>query len=389
MRAPLSIPRVAMIAEYPLDSGVVDGGVQAANTYLIEALARSQNIDLHVVSFHSTVSSPTSRSENGFTRHIMPSQRFGAISLWRKNYQLLKRCLHDIRPHIVHAQGADSYGYLAVKSRYPSVVTFHGIIGIDAKFKRRFLDIVRHTMLGRIAEKYCAANADHAIMISPYVEQVFGNLLRGVKHHIPNPIHDTYFNLDRADEPGRILFAGRVVSLKGVSELIRAFRTVRNEIDAKLVLAGSLTTDSVYVESLRELVGRLDLNENVIFRGLLSEADIVEEFRRASVLVLPSFQENAPMVIQQAMAAGLPVVASAVGGVPHMIRQGQAGRLVEPGDVEELAQAIIASLTDKSFRTRVARRARDLSQRFRAQTVAEETLRVYRLIAHSLSGQPR
>lgn len=365
-----------MVAEYP-DSGLVDGGVQAATRYLAEALVELDRIELHVISFRAHSSSPGQTSANGLHRHLLPRQRLGAVTRWHRDFAALERCLAAIRPDVVHGQGAGVEGYLAVRSGYPSVVTFHGMIGIDARFKSTPAARFKARLHSRITERYCALNADHVILINPYVETVFGELLRGRRHHIPNPTNERYFVMNRAEQAGRILFAGRITPLKGVAHLIRALPRVLESVDADLVLAGA-PTDREYFQSVKRLVEELGLTDRVHFHGLLGEDALLDEFSRASVLVLPSLQENSPMVIQQAMAGGIPVVASRVGGVAHVLEDGKTGWLVEPEKPDELAGALVRVLGDPSFRHAAASRSRQLAERFRAGNVAEQTLAVYR-----------
>jgi glycosyltransferase involved in cell wall biosynthesis len=106
--------------------------------------------------------------------------------------------------------------------------------------------------------------------------------------------------------------------LKGVSDLIQATATVARKQPIQLVLAGSLE-DRQYVDQLKTEVNRLDIADQVDFAGLLDSESLRREISRASLLVLASYQETAPMVIHEAMAAGLPVVASKVGGIPYFV----------------------------------------------------------------------
>ena len=89
------------------------------------------------------------------------------------------------------------------------------------------------------------------------------------------------------------------------------------------------------------LVSELGLSDEVKFFGSITEKEVVAEYGKAQVFVLSSEEEPAPQVIAQAMAAGLPVVSTSVGGIPFLVKDGQNGFLVPPGNVERLAEKII------------------------------------------------
>ena len=123
------------------------------------------------------------------------------------------------------------------------------------------------------------------------------------------------------------------------------------------------------------------LESNVAFLGFLDGADLMDEYARCAAVVLASRHETAPMAVIGAMAAGKPVVANRVGGVPDLVEDGRSGFLVETDDVEGLARCIVELLTDKDLRRRMGRRSRQLAERFRSETVAGECRQLYYKVA--------
>ena len=145
---------------------------------------------------------------------------------------------------------------------------------------------------------------------------------------------------------GRLLFLGALVKRKGVLDLIEAVTRVADERpDVVLELAGSAST-----ARLRKLVDSKGVHKNVRFLGWIQDSDKLAAFGRAHVLVLPSYIEGLPVVLLEAMAAGLPVVASRVGGIPDLVEDGVNGFLIEPGDVKALSESILRLLTDTELR---------------------------------------
>jgi glycosyltransferase involved in cell wall biosynthesis len=151
----------------------------------------------------------------------------------------------------------------------------------------------------------------------------------------------------RRDAPdaggGVVLFLGRLRTRKAVAVLLVALARVRRQAPgARLVVVG----DGEQRRALEAQVRALGLADAVELAGALGRAEAQHWLARADVLCLPSTYEGFPMVILEAMAAGLPVVATAVAGVPKAVRPGETGLLVEPEDATGLAVALLAVLGD-------------------------------------------
>ena len=283
-------------------------------------------------------------------------------------------------PDLVHGQGVGRDGILAARSGYPSVLTVHGILREEARHYEGLGRRLRHLLQNAMSQRYCIRQAGHTILISSYVESYLGDQLAGTRYSVPNPVAPAFFDIQRAESKGRVLFAGRLYSLKGVIDLVRAAATCREKHDIRLVLAGS-TSDKEYVDSLRAEAARTSLADRLEISGILDAPALRQELSQASVLVLPSYQETAPMVVQEAMAAGVPVIASRVGGTAEQIEHGETGFLIEPGDVKALATTMDALLSDDEMRARVSVNARRRAESlYQADKVAEETVRVYRKV---------
>jgi glycosyltransferase involved in cell wall biosynthesis len=172
------------------------------------------------------------------------------------------------------------------------------------------------------------------------------------------------------------LYAGRISNGKGILELLNAVS--RNQKIVRLVLAGA-APDPSYLNRVRGEAVKLKLLERVDFAGLLDESALLREFSLAEALVLPSFQETAPMVVQQAMAAGLPVIASKVGGIPYQLEHDITGWLFEPGNVDQLAELIARLGKDAESVCRIGDAAKAVAlERYPASAVAGATMSVYR-----------
>jgi glycosyltransferase involved in cell wall biosynthesis len=198
----------------------------------------------------------------------------------------------------------------------------------------------------------------------------------------------------RGEHP-RVLFVGRVSPEKGLHVLIEAFaHVVRRFPDAQLDIVGAqapcpreilvdLSDDPLvlalarfygarsYHEQLLELVSALGIEENVKFSGFLPHAESVQHYHQSWVLANPSLSEAFGMSLVEGMAAGLPVVATRVGGMVEIVEDGVTGRLVSPDDPRALADVLSELLSDETRRTRmgIAGRAR-AAERFSWERIA-------------------
>lgn len=163
-------------------------------------------------------------------------------------------------------------------------------------------------------------------------------------------------DVEPRDEKIVLLVVARLIEIKGIQHLLTALsllpETLRQKIDLHLCGTGPYEAD------LRRQAEQLGNTAQVHFAGLLPYEQIPVRLQEADMFVLPSLQEGLPLSLLEAMASGLPVVATAVGGIPTVIRDGDNGLLVAPGDVAGLGDALVRLADDPALRTRLGVAAR-------------------------------
>lgn len=178
---------------------------------------------------------------------------------------------------------------------------------------------------------------------------------------VPNGVDVNLFSPDpirtpREPDPLVVCAVARLIEIKGLQHLIDAIalapEAVRRRIRLRLCGVGP------YENELRRRAQAANLEAQVEFAGLLPYEQIPDELRAADVFALPSLQEGLPLSLLEAMASGLPVVASPVGGIPTVIRDGDNGLLVAAGDVAGLRDALVRLADDPALRTRLGAAAR-------------------------------
>lgn len=372
--------RIAMIGLYPRDPSQICGGVEAVTLRLANGLTSIQDVELHIiVSTLSWEKGTFRQSDNRIVHSVGGARRFGNILQGIPQRRRIGRVLRKINPDVVHAHSADRFALAAIDSGYPAVVTIHGIIEAETSLEKDPIEKVRgffRNRMGRIA----IARARNIILLSPFVLDHYGSALAHARTRVvENPVDPLFFKSGENEDPDTVLFAGLIIPRKGLRNLLDALHIVRKEIPGVRLRLAGLATDPDYRKELDRKVETLKLQECVAFLGGLSPNQLAAEYSGAALTVLVSRQDTSPVSILEAMAAGRPIVASDVGGIPDLVREGETGFLVPYGDPGLLARRMVALLKDRDLRVRMGAAARlEAERRFSVESVSRQTLDVYR-----------
>jgi glycosyltransferase involved in cell wall biosynthesis len=146
-----------------------------------------------------------------------------------------------------------------------------------------------------------------------------------------------------------VLFMGWLGARKGLPEALRAVPLVRKEVpEARFIFAG--VVEKLEKELIEPLCEAAERAGGVVFPGFVAGEGKLALLSQASALILPSHAENLPVSVIEAMAMGLPVVTTPVGGVPEVVIDGHNGFLIEPGDYQALADRIVRLAKDPELR---------------------------------------
>lgn len=227
-----------------------------------------------------------------------------------------------------------------------------------------------------------AARADRIITVS-------ASSARDVRTHLglsgpaADKIHVVYNGLDPVfhqphqvprQDPPEILYVGRLDPYKNLPQLVSAFSEARRSLPPGTRLRVIGPPDARYPEAMA-LARSLDLFPLMDWEGHLPFDQLVEAYRRATLLVLPSEYEGFGLPVAEAMACGTPVICSNVSSLPEVA--GDAAVTVPPGDLFALAGALKQVMNDTGLQAEMIRKGLQQAARFQAKTMAEQTLAVY------------
>ncbi len=226
------------------------------------------------------------------------------------------------------------------------------------------LVVLVHMPLGDERERAVLSAATAVVTTSAWSRRALLQLyaLRPELVHVAEPGVDPAALAPGTPTAGSLLSVAAVIPAKGHDVLVDALRMLRGA-QWHCVCVGSLERDPAFAEALRRRVVESGMEGRVRFSGPQSGAALARSYRAADVVVLPSRGETYGMVVTEALACGLPVIAAEVGGVPEALGHGTGGTrpglLVPPDDPPALRSALRAWLDDHELRRRLRRAARE------------------------------
>ncbi len=300
--------------------------------------------------------------------------------------------IREVRPHILHTHTAKAgtIGRLAARllgdAGPPIVVhTFHGHV------LRGYFDPARSTAF-RLLERWLARQSTALIAVSPEVRddlvslgvapaEKFEVVRLGIE--LDQRVGENGFDAARAetrralgipDDRFVVGWIGRMTAVKRTGDVLQAVRRLRERgVDAVLCMVG----DGPDRDSTEQRAHELGIVRDSLFLGY--QKDVADYYAAFDALILPSANEGTPVSAIEALAGGRPVVATRVGGVPDVVRDGVDGFLVEPGDVDGMAERLSQLAADASLRHRMGEAGRaSVHERYSVERLLDDVDRLYR-----------
>jgi glycosyltransferase involved in cell wall biosynthesis len=373
--------KVVIVSRFPLDPSMPKGGVEAVTIVLVRALHARPEIDVEVIDVGNTLGQSRMEVIEGIRVHRIAGSRCPQLVdiLAGPTRKLILEKIAELRPALVHWH--ETYGLPAPVAGVPQVFTVHGFDSENVIAENVRFAVVK-SLLWRAAERMGFPRHRHFISINPYVREKIRPCSRGVIHEINNPLDRRFFEISHREEDlPRVLCVGWINPRKNTHTSVSAFaQALAAGCKAKLVIAGS-AKDPAYMERVTAEIARHGIEDQVEFLGHVGHGRLVTELSRASVFLLPSLQENAPMAIAEAMAVGVPVIASNRCGMPFMVDHGENGYLIDPEDVTDVGRSLTELLRNPAQREAFGLHARAAAkERFHPDLVVEKTLQAYRSI---------
>jgi glycosyltransferase involved in cell wall biosynthesis len=352
---------------------------------LMQGFALMPEVEVHVVSCaQAKMNSPEKVAPNVFF-HSLYVPKLGWM---RTGYQgcirAVRSKLKELQPDVVHGQGTErDCAISAVFSGFPNVLTIHGNMRQIARVNR--VRPFSFLWLAARLERLTIPRSGGVVCITDYTRQAVKDLARRT-WVVPNAVDASFFEVKAQPAPGiptRILCVGQVCVHKNQNAFIRALDALAGPHKFELRFCGGANERDAYGG---EFLGLVKARPWCVYHGLANRTELKALLGQATVLVLPSLEDNCPMTVLEAMAAGVPVVASRVGGLPDLIEDGKTGFFCDPLEAASLSRAVERVLLNPCVAAAVAGRARECArERFHPEVIAQRHVEIYREVLSSIS----
>lgn len=376
--------KIVQIGPYPVSPDCVRGGVESSVFGLARELAKS----------HDVVVFDTPRIGG-----IDAVEKSGTLTIYRfrnpgKHNQDAVRAINRIAetiekigPDICHIHGTGLFS-ARIKAQLErkglkTIVTVHGLLTVEKKnaLKRHFSvkSLYQYLRLSRV-EKTMLNRSPEVIVDTEYVAETLRHY--GLKrlpnmHVIPQGIDSHYYGLQCSPDSNLILSVGSFSRRKGHLYLLQAFDILcERGVDARLVIAG-VCSDCDYYAQMQAYLQSSPHKDRIEIRANLSAEDLDNAYRSAHFFALHSEEESQGIVFAEAMAAGLPVVSTNVGGIPYVVSDGNAGYLSDYGDVNAFADNMEKLMTSSESWTRFSQNAVEVAKKYNWEEIGKSIVAEY------------
>ena len=287
----------------------------------------------------------------------------------------MRPILDSLAPDIVHGHGAKGAAYarlVAPSAQARAVVTPHGGV----------LHFSPGSLAGRVyitLERLLRQRTSGVIFESAYAQQTFRRKIGSTMFPecvVHNGLYEhEYARLPRENAEYDFVFVGELRKLKGIYEIVEAAAAIRRSRPISFLMVGAGAEEG----RLRARIDELGMTDSILVSPPIHPATAA--FARARCVVVPSLNESFPYIVLEALAAGIPILTTRVGGIPEMFGS-FADELIRPGDPGELEKAMLAVLKDPdSAEERALALHEHVRHRFRVESMADRSIAFYNTIS--------
>ncbi|HWV98681.1 MAG TPA: glycosyltransferase family 4 protein [Candidatus Acidoferrum sp.] len=350
----------------------------SAPSALLAGLEQCSDIEVHIVTCVRRKVRAPERLANNIFYHALQVPQWGFL---RTGYLpailKIRRKLRDLRPDIAHGQGTERYYALAAAlSGFPNIITIHG----NMRQVARALGanpFSFHWITARM-ESLAIRRTGGVVCLSRYTQAQ----VQALAHKtwlVPNAVDEAFFDVRRTvATPPTLVCVANVYPYKNQNLLIRTLDPIAAETGVRLVFLGGVIAGDPYGLEFLALVRERPW---CCFEGFQKGDALRAHFTSASMMVLPTLEDNCPMVVLESMAAGVPVAAARIGGIPDLIDHRVNGLLFNPRDPADIRAAVLELLQPEASNRMAAEARKRALERYHPAKIARRHVEIYREVA--------
>ena len=377
---------IIQIGPYPITANCIKGGVEASVYGLSQELAKLHTIDVFDIP----------RLDG---KDTVESYQNLIIHRYRNKGKYNKDAIHELPsiirdivtlgPDVCHIHGTGPFSLALYKAlRYygiPTIVTVHGLLTVEkrnALLKRWSLKGVYQYLVQSKAEKELLDLCPQVIVDTEYV----ANVIRGYKLKnepkmavIPQGINPHYFQIDSNPLSNTILSVGTISKRKGHLLLLQSFDALCKKVSNTTLKIIGVVAEADYLNQIEAYINNSPNKNRIELMTNASQNDIFEAYQSARIFALHSQEESQGIVFAEAMAAGLPIVATKVGGVPYVVNNNENGFLADYGDTSSFANYLEMLYIDEKLCDKIKKCNKNESKKYDWSAIADRVIELYQI----------
>lgn len=382
---------IIQIGQFPLNPDIIRGGVESSVFGLASEQAKSHSVIVFDIPRFNSVDSIETIGELTVYRFRNKGRHQKDAS---SRIPEMLRLIVSLQPSICHLHGTSPFNWTLYKelrkSRIPVVVTVHGLIYIEKtkSLRKHFsLKTLYQLIVQSSAERRILNATKEVIVDTVYVEETIRQYhLSTIPHMtiIPQGIDERFYVTTCSRDSREVLSVGAIAKRKGHLFLIQSFEKLCERMsDVHLTICGSMA-ETEYFSKVKEYLSSSPFRNRISLFTDVTKDVLFNLYHKAHLFALHSQEESQGIAFAEAMATGLPVVSTKVGGIPYVVSDGTTGLLSEYGDTDSFSTALEHLLTSQNDWIEMSQECQKIAQLYSWTTISEAVSMVYHSILSDL-----
>lgn len=383
--------KIGIIGCYPLNSKCIKGGIEASVYGLVKELSIKHEV---VVFDMPRIGGSSEIFYDGNVRVYRYSNDSKRQNLNVRKIKLMLSNIINENIDVCHLHSTSLLSYILYlslkKQQIHTIVTVHGLAHIE---KKKALQ--QHFTIKRLFQYWYQSIVEYrflskcnvVIVDTQYVKDEIENYYNEVKikhlpiiEVIPQGIDETYYTIKNSANSNVILSVGAISQRKGHLFLLQAFDSLSQILpNFELHIVGT-KSDVVYYNLVIDYIDKSPNRKNIHVYTDLSQENLLQEYKNAKVFALHSQEESQGIALVEAMATGLPIVSTRVGGIPFVVLDGETGFLSEYSDIKSFAESLNKLLTNNSIYKVMSQNATKVANNYKWSVITENIYELYKSI---------